>query len=54
MEALREELAPYRTGKGTLQFPLGKPLPLDLIGRIVEYRVAENLIRAEARAKKKG
>ncbi len=54
IEAFQAELAPYRAGKGTLQFPLGKPLPLDLIGRIVEYRVAENLIRAEARAKKKG
>lgn len=54
MEAFQAELARYRTGKGTLQFPLGEPLPLDLIRRVVEYRVAENLIRAEARAKKKG
>jgi uncharacterized protein YdhG (YjbR/CyaY superfamily) len=40
--AFREELAPYRTGKGSVQFPLGEPLPSDLIRRIVEFRVEEN------------
>lgn len=39
---LEEELKPYRTSKGTLQFPLNKPLPTDLITRIVLHRVAEN------------
>lgn len=43
MEAFREELAPYKSGKGSAQFPLDKPLPVDLIRRIVEFRVAENL-----------
>jgi len=43
MEAFKEELAPYKQGKGSVQFPLGKPLPADLIRRIVEFRVAENL-----------
>ncbi len=42
MEAFREELAPYRSGKGSAQFPLGLPLPADLIRRIVAFRVAEN------------
>ena len=42
MEAFREELAPYRSGKGSAQFPLGLPLPVDLIRRIVAFRVAEN------------
>lgn len=37
-DGLREELAPYQTGKGTLQFPLGRPLPLDLIRRFVAFR----------------
>jgi uncharacterized protein YdhG (YjbR/CyaY superfamily) len=42
IEAFAEELAPYRSGKGSAQFPLGKPLPADLIRRIVEFRVAES------------
>lgn len=40
-EAFREELAPYASGKGSLQFPLGKPLPTDLIRRIVALRLEE-------------
>jgi uncharacterized protein YdhG (YjbR/CyaY superfamily) len=42
IEAFREELEPYKSGKGSAQFPLGKPLPVDLIQRIVEFRVVEN------------
>jgi uncharacterized protein YdhG (YjbR/CyaY superfamily) len=42
MEAFKEELEPYRSGKGSAQFPLGQPLPTDLIRRIVAFRVAEN------------
>jgi uncharacterized protein YdhG (YjbR/CyaY superfamily) len=45
--ALAEELAPYAGPKGNLQFPLGKPVPLDLVRRIVELRVQENLAAAE-------
>ncbi len=41
MEAFREDLRPYKTGKGSVQFPLDRPLPVDLIRRIVEFRVAE-------------
>jgi len=37
------ELSKYKQGKGSVQFPLDKPIPLDLIGRIVEFRVKENL-----------
>jgi uncharacterized protein YdhG (YjbR/CyaY superfamily) len=33
--ALEQELAPYRSGSGTLQFPLGQPIPEGLVGRIV-------------------
>lgn len=43
LEAFREELAPFRTGKGSVRFPLGQPLPAALIRRIVEFRVGENL-----------
>ena len=45
MTAFADELAPYKSGKGSAQFPLGEPLPADLIRRIVEFRVAENLRR---------
>jgi len=38
-----KDLKPYRSGKGTAQFPLDKPLPIDLIKRIVKYRMKENL-----------
>ena len=37
-----EELAPYKHAKGSVQFPLGKRLPGDLIRRMVEFRVLEN------------
>ena len=42
LEAFKEDLKPYKRGKGSVQFPLGQPLPTELIRRIVEYRVAEN------------
>lgn len=38
--ALDEELAPYRAGRGTLKFPLGKPVPYDLIGRLARHRAS--------------
>lgn len=38
---LKDEIKPYRTGKGTLQFPLERPMPVGLIRRIVQLRVAE-------------
>lgn len=34
-EALEQEVAPYRAAKGTMRFPLGKPVPYDLIERLV-------------------
>jgi uncharacterized protein YdhG (YjbR/CyaY superfamily) len=48
--AFQQEIAEYKTGKGSIQFPLGKPIPYDLIAKIVKFRVEENLRRA---AKKK-
>ena len=47
--ALGEELTPYLAGRGTIQFPASQPIPLDLVRRIVEIRVAENAAAAEAR-----
>jgi uncharacterized protein YdhG (YjbR/CyaY superfamily) len=42
IEAFQKELKPYKTSKGTVQFPLTDPLPLKLIERIVKFRVKEN------------
>ena len=39
------ELSKYKQGKGSVQFPLVKPIPFDLIGRIVEFRVKENILK---------
>jgi len=36
------ELAQYKQGKGSVQFPIDKPIPFDLIGQIVEFKVKEN------------
>ena len=41
----KKELSRYKTGKGSVQFPIDKPLPLPLIRKIVKYRVKENLDR---------
>ena len=42
----QEELSKYRHGKGSVQFPLDKPIPYKLIERIVKFRVTENYERA--------
>jgi uncharacterized protein YdhG (YjbR/CyaY superfamily) len=51
--AFEAALAPYEKSKGAVQFPLGQPLPLDLIGQITRFRVAENRERAAAKARKR-
>jgi len=42
-ETFREELSKYKSGKGSVQFPLDQPMPFDLIAKIVKFRVKENL-----------
>jgi|SRR5690606_35683593 len=41
-EAFQKEIAGFRTGKGTLQFPLDKSLPLQLIKKVVKHSINEN------------
>lgn len=43
--AFKAEIARYRHAKGSVQFPLGQPLPADLIRRIVAFRFAESMSR---------
>jgi uncharacterized protein YdhG (YjbR/CyaY superfamily) len=40
-EAFKKELAPYIGGKGTVKFPLGQPIPYDLVVKIVNFQIAE-------------
>jgi uncharacterized protein YdhG (YjbR/CyaY superfamily) len=42
IEAFENELQRYRHAKGSVQFPLTEPLPLDLVARIVRFRMKEN------------
>ncbi|HEY6625381.1 MAG TPA: DUF1801 domain-containing protein [Ignavibacteriaceae bacterium] len=41
-KAFQKELSVYKSGKGSIQFPIGKSIPFTLIKRIVKYRVKEN------------
>jgi uncharacterized protein YdhG (YjbR/CyaY superfamily) len=50
--AFQQELSKYEGSKGAVRFPISQPLPMDLISRIVKFRVAENLSRAAARSQK--
>jgi uncharacterized protein YdhG (YjbR/CyaY superfamily) len=43
VEAFKEELSGYEVSKGTIRFPINKPIPLDLVKKIVEFRVKQNL-----------
>jgi uncharacterized protein YdhG (YjbR/CyaY superfamily) len=43
IEAFKEELSPYKSAKGSVQFPMDKPVPYDLVKKIVQFRVQENL-----------
>lgn len=48
----KTELTAYQGGKGTVQFPLDKPIPYDLIVRILKFNVERNLEKAAATRKK--
>jgi len=50
-EEFAKELSKYKQGKGSVQFPIDQPMPLDLILLIVEFRVIENQEKATAKKK---
>lgn len=53
IEAFKDEMSGYEVSKGSVKFPLDQPLPLELISKIVQFRVNENLGKAAAKAAKK-
>ena len=50
--AFKDELDDYEWSKGAIRFPVTKPLPLELVAKIVQFRVSENLKRAADKAGK--
>jgi uncharacterized protein YdhG (YjbR/CyaY superfamily) len=50
--AFKKELAKYKSSKGSVQFPLDQPMPLQLVGRIVKFRVAEQLKKSTVKKPK--
>lgn len=48
----KQELSGYKTSKGAVQFPIGKPIPYGLVSKIVKFRVSENKSKAERKIKK--
>ncbi len=53
IEAFKDELSAYELSKGTIRFPLDQAIPYTLIGKIVKFRVTQNLDKAAAKGKKK-
>lgn len=51
--AFKHELAPYEVAKGTIRFPLGQVVPVELIARIAKFRAREVVERAKAKASTK-
>jgi uncharacterized protein YdhG (YjbR/CyaY superfamily) len=53
IERFKKELSVYEGAKGSVQFPLDKPIPYGLISKIVKFRITENLERAASKGKKR-
>lgn len=53
IEVFKDELMDYKTSKGAIQFPLDKPLPIELITKIVQFKIHANLAKSLAKTKKK-
>ncbi len=53
IEKFQKELAGYKSSRGAVQFPIDRPIPLDLIARMVRFRVKESLKKARIKDKKK-
>ena len=47
IEAFQDKLSAYKIGKGTVRFPINKPITFDLIKEMVRFRVKENCVRSK-------
>jgi uncharacterized protein YdhG (YjbR/CyaY superfamily) len=52
IQAFKDELSAFKGTKGSVHFPFDRPLPVDLISRIVSFRLTENMIKESAKMKK--
>lgn len=53
IEAFKDEFKSYKWSKGAVQFPIDKPFPLELIARIVQFRVNQNILKLNSKPSKK-
>jgi uncharacterized protein YdhG (YjbR/CyaY superfamily) len=53
IETFRKEISGFKNAKGSVQFPLDKPLPLQLITKMITFRAKENVQKAAIKAKNK-
>lgn len=51
IQVFAKELKGYKTSKGAIQFPIEEPIPIDLVERIVKYRLKEDMDKAKAKKK---
>ena len=51
-EAFQKQIELYRSAKSSLNFPLDKPMPIQLIKKVIKFRIAENLKDAKVKSKK--
>ena len=52
IRAFEKELVGFKCSKGTVQFPINRPIPIDLVKKIVKFRVMKNLEKSKAKRKK--
>jgi len=53
IENFKKEIAAFKNSKGAIQFPIDEPLPLQLVTKIVKFRIKDNLEKEERKVKKK-
>jgi uncharacterized protein YdhG (YjbR/CyaY superfamily) len=53
IDEFEKELSSYRSGKGTLRFPLDKPIPWEIIKKVIQFRVKENVDKTKTKKTKK-
>ena len=52
IEAFKDQLSEYEQSKGTIRFPLDRPIPLELVKQIVRFRVEQNVLKKRKKTKR--